>query len=364
MIDLLVLKIRTPHKPFGSVRYIEREDGTDGVTKCLTKNVRLYSDGAVIRVTSLNHGTQIGIRCCPAKALQGHNIFGTNNVIGLAHKLIEYVLAALGVEASQEQFEAWEGGEFEILALDITHRFGADSHPLVSRVLTHLFRTTSLQLRPTPIYPGIGVRMMAPHRQASWLFYDKRLEFDDKRHKEGAYLLPFIGVDKPGAKTIVDLLRQSASENIRAELKLGKTYLKEHKQNVGSAWSRKRVMDTYFQELGLLRLGAVPSVEHAKVLLDRLIHPKLRQTFIGWLQGEDLSTYGNRQTLRGRRRAILEAAGIDIWQDVVPLKTSPLHLADIFDVDNLLPDFPDWADQYPAVCYKGHPIPSQSDVIS
>lgn len=135
MIDLLEVRIRVSHLRFGTLRFLKREDGTDGITKCLTKNVRLYDGGAIIYVTSLNNGKQIGIRCCPAKVLQGHNIFGTNNVVGLAKKLIEYTLSALELEADQERIEAWARGEFEIRAMDITHRFAVCSHYLVSRIV-------------------------------------------------------------------------------------------------------------------------------------------------------------------------------------------------------------------------------------
>jgi hypothetical protein len=356
MIDLLDIRIYFQHKPFGTLRFLKREDGTDGVTKCLTKNVNLYDDGAVIHVTSLNNGKKIAIRCCPPKVLQGHNIFGTNNVIGLANKLIKYVLAALGLNASQEQVNAWERGEFEIQAIDITHRFAVESHPLVSRLITHLVRTTSLRFRPTPICPGIGVRMLAPCRQANWLFYDKLLEFEDKRKKEAKYLRALIGKNSD-TDAIENLLRQEASMNMRAELKLEKNYLKENRLSHGSAWGRGKAKEIYFQELELLRLGVIPSVEYAKVLLDRLTEPKLRQTFIVWFHGENLSTYGNRQTLRGRQNAILNAVGIDILNDAMPLKNPPLNMADVFDADNVLPDFPEWAHQYPRVSYKGQDLP-------
>lgn len=356
MIDLLDLVIPIQHKRFGTLRFLKREDGTDGLTKCLTKNISLYENGAVIRATSLNKGKQIAIRCCPAKVLQGHNIFGTDNVVGLANTLIGYVLAALGFDADREQLEAWERGEFEVRALDITHRFPVESHPLVSRVIAHLFRCTPMQLRPAAIYPGVGVRLLAPCRTAEWLFYDKRREFDDKRYKEAKYLRALIG-STPDTDAVESLLRKEASANLRAELKLEKKYLKAHELSVGSAWSRGTAKEIYFRELELLGLGAIPSVEHAKVLLDRLTAPKLRQTFLGWMHGEDLTTYGSRQTLRGHRMAIVDAIGIDILHDVVPHQAPPLNIAGIFCAENALPNFPQWASRHPAAAYRGQELP-------
>jgi hypothetical protein len=86
-------------------------------------------------------------------------------------------------------------------------------------------------------------------------------------------------------------------------------------------------------------------------------------SYAGWFHGEDLSTYGNRQTLRGRRNAILKAVDVDIVQDVMPLETPPLKFVDIFDSGKVLPDFPEWADQHPAVCYKGQDIPRRASTI-
>ncbi|MDB5761643.1 MAG: hypothetical protein JWQ21_638 [Herminiimonas sp.] len=356
MIDLLDFVIRIRHKPFGTVRLLKREGGTYGVTKHLSKKVSLFDDGALMLVTSIKNGTEIAIRCCPGKVLQGHNIFGTDYLNGLAIKLIEYVLAVLDLEADQAQWTAWKDGDFEIRAVDITYRFALDSHLLLSRLIAHLARTMPMKYLPTPICPGIGVRMSVAERRVEWLFYDKQLEFADKRFKEAKYLEALIG-DDAACAMIEALLPQEASQNIRTELKLGSGFLQMNNLNTGSKWTKERVKEIYFEELKFLRLDAVPSIAHGKVLLDRLTDPKLRQTFLGWLCGEDLSTYGNPQTLRLRRYAILEIINIDILLDVMPLNDPPCKMADVFNVDNKLPDFPDWVTQYPAVAYKGRDLP-------
>ncbi|MEO8734902.1 MAG: hypothetical protein ABI380_00025 [Edaphobacter sp.] len=187
--------------------------------------------------------------------------------------------------------------------------------------------------------------------------YDKLQEFDDKRNREDQYLLALVE-DDADIKAIEALLRQEATGNIRTELKLDSSYLVKHDLATGADWGdKKMVKELFLAELEALGLERVSSLAHGLRLLDDLADPKLRATFFIWLHGEDLSTYHERQTLAARRKAIKAAIGIDILLDQVPTPKSPVDIEDIFCEDRILPDWPEWTKQYPALYYAGGGLP-------
>jgi hypothetical protein len=356
MIDLIDLNIEIEHKPFGTKRLVEREDSPVTIAKYFSKKVQLYAGAAPIDVTSLSNGTRIAIRCCPLKPLQGHNIFGTDNVIGLGYKLISYVLSVLGIHASSKQLDNWKRGEFELEEIHITYRFSVDVHQSVGRVLAHILRNSSIKLRPTPLRKGTGIILKGVSTGTSWLLYDKLREFEDKRKHEGKYLSAVIGDGAVAVGPIYKRLRDAATNSIRSELKLDKRYLDKHGLDTGAVWNPTTVKSVYLRELKLLRLGAVPSLKFAELLLDSIVDKKLRFTFLAWMQGEDLSLYYSTQTMNTHRKAILAAVGIDIKLDRVPFKKTTVNIADIFCEANMLPNFPDWTVRHPTVAYKGQDL--------
>lgn len=357
MIDLLDIQIDIPHTPFGANRVIRQEDSNVGIGKRLTKKVGLYFNASSLLVTSLDNGRRIAIRCSPLKAMQGHNIFGTDRLRELGYHLICYVLETMEIPAGATKFKRWERGHYAIHELHITYRLRVGSHLFVLRVLRHLLRKLNVKLRPAWMKKGIGIEFNSPNPGATWSMYDKLQEFDDKRNHEDQYLRALVG-EGADIDAIEALLRQEATGNIRAELKFDRPYMVKHDLAAGADWGDKeKVKKVFLAELDALGLDRVPSIAHGQRLLDGLTDPKLRTTFFLWLHGEDLSTYHERQTLTARRKAIKAAIGIDIQLDQVPTTKSAVDIEGIFCGDNILPDKPEWIDDYPALYYKGLGLP-------
>jgi len=343
MDDLLSTTIDIIHKPFGSSRTIKREDST-GNTKRLSKTLRINQ--VPVYVTSLNGGTQINIRCCPLKVLQGHNVFGTNQVKKLGHKLIVMVLKELGINATQDQLCAWKVGEFQIDEIHLTHRFPVSGFGL-RRVLAHIHRYSSKYLRPSFIDKGIGVTLKAPHLE--WIFYDKYIEFVDKRKKEQKYLKVVAG---DNAERTGKLLQRSASKSIRAELKLSKEYLKDNVLDRGKHWTVGKAIEVFTLELNRLCLGQIPSLPEMPMLYKQIVDPKLRSIVILWANGEDLSNHYGRTSLQKYRKAIRDEHGFDVLKDQPVLKPASINLLDIFDSTNMLTGFPKWVQKFPELAFR------------
>lgn len=354
MIDLVDLSINVRHKPFGNVRKIEKEHSTK--TDFFSKKIRLYDGGAQVIVTSMGEGKKIGIRCSPLKVLQGHNIFGDDNVKGFCYHLIHFVLQKLKIPATPKQHVAWKSGEYDLENLDITYHFAAASNDIARRNVLHVFRNIKVKQCPEFMKKGFGFEMQAPHPFARWSMYLKLIEFADKRNNEHNYLSALVR-NRSKYTVVEKRLREAASNSIRLELKLDADYLEKNHLNRGSAWTSAKVKEIYLEELDLLRLGTIPSIDHAASLLDRLEKSNLRLTFIAWMCNELESTLQSRETRATHRQAIRETVGIDITLDRVPLKVSPVSIADVFSLVNMLPAFPDWIDKYPQVGYRGKGVP-------
>ncbi|MBI4807739.1 MAG: hypothetical protein HY799_02140 [Nitrosomonadales bacterium] len=346
MIDLLSITDDIPHKPFGSVRKKETEDG-EVKTKQFTKT--LYINHVPVFVTSLNNGTQINIRCCPLKIFQGHNVFGTNSLMKLSTRLIVEVLRQLEIKPSKAQLRNWMRGEFQVDELHVTNRFLVSKYPMVRKVIFHIKRYSSETLCPSSLRKGIGVTLKAPHGKAVWLFYDKRQEFSDKRTKEQKYLRAVIG---DGAEHVKDLLLRLASKSVRAELKLSKRYLRAHGLDRGKAWAANTATEVFVRELELLGLGKIPALPELPKLYTEIEDPKLRSIVILWAHGEDMTEHYAPSTVRKFRKAVMDQLGIDILKDQPALESASVNLSDIFAPCKMLTGFPKWARKYPELALR------------
>lgn len=344
MKDLISSTIEVDHKPFGSKRIIERENST-GNTKHMSKKV-LINKVPVI-VTSLNNGTEINIRCCPLKVLQGHNVFGTNSLSKLFPRIIVEVLNQLGIEPTAEQLREWRRGEFQVNEIHLTHRFPVESYSTVLKVISHILRYTSISMLPTPIRKGVGVALRTPN--VEWLIYDKHLEFADKRTKEQKYLEAVAGVHAEEAKL---LLLKLSSKSIRAELKLDKDYLVGNGLDRGKNWTASKVIEVFVRELGLLHLGDLPALTQMPEVYAGVADVKLRDVLMLWGSGKDMSTHVGKTTRERYRREIKKLLGIDILKDQPTLEPASINLSDIFDTQKMLTGFPKWSRDYPELALR------------
>ena len=352
MIDLLSIDIDKIHRPFGNKNL--KENTKTGIVrlKQLSDKVQLYPDANHIIVTSSDNGTRINIRCSPLKPLQGHNVFGTDHVIGLGYKLIQFVLDNLGIVASASELRAWERGEYKLREIHLTYHFGLPSHALLKPLVTHILRTIHVQYRPAFIKTGVGITLQSPTPHVEWMLYDKLQWMKDMRHKEYGRLLALV-CDEKTADDIWQHLLKAAASALRMELRLFEQYLKTNGLDEPAKWPKGKPREIFLKELASLRLGKVPALESVLPLLNALRDDqRLRQTFRLWMIGDDIQTYCSASTARSHRRRIEELTGIDILLDRPPLQ-SQFDLAALFHQENIVPKHPDWIEQYPQAYYQG-----------
>lgn len=353
MIDLIDIKIDIDHMSFGNERIVVNEISGSEKAKNFSIKIPLYAGGTPIIVTSMDNGKAIAIRACPLKAFQGHNVFGTDNVLALALKLIRNVLSQRRIRYTPEQWCAWQRGEITLEALDITYRFELPENTTATLICEHMLRRVGTTFKPAWLTQGVGVRLQVPGRNAEWVFYDKRKELNDKRLLARTQLEAVIGND---SAPVWNALLATAGNSIRAELKLSKAYLQREQLDAVAAWSPAVPQQVYYSELAKLRLGAAASIEVIRDSIADLQDKKLMQTLLLWMHGEDMRSLFALSTLKSRRREILDLIGVDILHDVPSLQR--LKLSEIFAKSNACPTFPAWCNDYPAAAFRGRQAPA------
>lgn len=344
MIDLVDITFPFRHKPFGTERIKVPENAVakQTISKRFSRTVSLQPNGIPIKVTSLDSGSSINIRATPLTPLQGHNVFGSNDVRMLCSTLICAVVKALKLTYTEQQRAAWQAGDFALNALDITQRFALPDGVTQKQIFEHILRNSAWESRPAVIPEGTGVRVEAPRRNAAFLFYDKAQKLADQRTRSFKYLRAVVGED---AAKIWQGLNVAASNSVRVELKLEKKYLSQHKLTRGAAWTEEKVRKIFWEEIAHLRLESYVPLEQLRDKIDG-VDKHLRNILELWARDAPVKSLCPVSTFDRHRRAIRKATGIDILLDRPMI--DPLPLAEIFSVDNMRPDFPKWASSYPA----------------
>ena len=328
MIDLLDVLVYIKHIPFGNKRIKESPDSIQLGTDRYSSNVQFHDGGSPLKVMSIHDGQAISIRCSPLKALQGHNVFGTNNVCAIASAIICRTLDQLEITYSREQVQEWAAGHFEIRAIDITHRLKLPNGITVLGLCDHLRRTAPHQFRPQWLDFGIGVRL-SPRSEcgAQWVLYDKHQELLDKRKHARAHLEAVVGRE---VQSVWNDLLKIARSTVRAELKLSHQFLKRYGLTDGHKWTVSSAQSLYFAALNELPVDApIPIGKASALIRDK----RQRLTFALWAADHNPRDEIALSTFRAHRRAILDSTGIDIAKHVP--KTFAEPLSSILSRDNL-----------------------------
>lgn len=348
MIDLIDIKIQLQHQPFGNERLklVENSRVSSPTSKRFSKKIALQPNGPLIDVTSLDNGSVIHIRDCPLTPLQGHNVFGSDDVCLLGSTLIRAVLDQLSIAYTDEHRQAWEAGEFVVDALDITHRFTLPENLSQKQIFDHIRTKSAWEFRPSVISVGTGVRLAAPRHNAAFVFYDKLQKLKDQRTHSFRHLRAVVGDD---ARDIWTGLQKAAANSVRAELKLSKEYLERHRLNRGSAWTIEKTRQVYWVEMEKLRFEAHVPLSRLRHAINRVKSRPLRHALELWARGAELDSIYVKSTLDRHRSKILRMTGVDILLDVPMIEALPL--SEIFCRKNLRAAFPKWARKFPACAF-------------
>jgi II/X family phage/plasmid replication protein len=260
----------------------------------------------------------------PAKFFQGHNVFGSADMPGLARSLAYTVLDNLDLPGTDEQMPAIQRAEFELGKIDLNRSLH------VGTLLNARSAVRSLSDTATMKYRGRG--SLCEDGTAYWAKHSRRssLKCYAKGHELTAHPLP---KDLPFRSELL----QHAQALLRIELVIRTMELKERGLNMVCNWEHNTGTLLFDEFLGNLEVSN--SIELAPEFLSEL-PPRLRLAYDSWMRGTDLRVTLPRMTFYRYRQALLPY-GVDL------LTLNPAQRSNVVPMVKILEavpvGIPDWA---------------------
>lgn len=246
-------------------------------------------------------GTCIEVSGNPSKFLQGHNLFGSNDLIGLVSGMMRAIFAKVPqLTPSQIDLDMIDRGSYLLSRVDIAECWALQNRRQVRTAISTLAACTNLTHRPgkasitgeTTCYWGKNSRRWALKA------YCKGDEIEKKGHRLPLELMGIFG------------LEQYADTALRFELVLRGMELKDTEMDLHLAanWGDNTAQEVYDSYLSRLNIS-----EATMIKTDELIQlkPRLRAVYELWMQGHDLRSMYPRKTFYRYRKEFMEH-GIDI----------------------------------------------------
>lgn len=281
MIDYIHAQIKCQHKPFGKiVRYIDPETGE---INDYSQKLNLKNKSANIRVKSMNDGTLLSISGNPLSFLQQHNLFGSNNLLGLVYEIFKKVTSILSIEVDELTAQDVRAGEYELFRVDSAFNFRMPNNDLVKKVVREIAWCWFEQNKNVSTYRDQTAYLNQHSKHWALKFYAKYQQMISS------------GMRYPSKEKLLEY----ASTIVRGELTLRRPELIDRELNYGSDWAGislpKELLIEAIDQSGLtgeVKLRLVPDeVEE--------LSPALKRNYIAWTHGESINElYGQANYYR------------------------------------------------------------------
>ena len=144
-IDFIEFEADYHHKALGTLLPNVRGNDTHWAADQKIKIKAYAADTAICRSLDIDeqgYAARIRVKCCPARALQTHNIVFPHGIKDTVRLLLVGVIKATGGRATSEEKQRWQAGEIEVREVDITgyHR----AHRSHVEPMLELFRANNL----------------------------------------------------------------------------------------------------------------------------------------------------------------------------------------------------------------------------
>lgn len=262
----------------------------------------------------------------PVKFLQGHNLFGTNDIRHLMRLFFDKLLeqSPLGLCPDPFQYDLIQDGHYELTRVDINESWHLNNSREVQAWIRAVGETAYLKHRGAGQFTGDTAYFGKNSRRWGLKCYSKGLEILAKGHK------------LPPELCIPEML-EYADKALRIEAFIRQLELKRRGLNLVSNWDIDTPTELLLECISKLELSDVYMLDES--VLDTL-PPRLRMTYNAWLNGEDLkSIYTQRTFYRVRKE--MEKYGIDISSKSPKEKNNVIPLIRVLEAKPV--GIPDWA---------------------
>lgn len=269
--------------------------------------------------------TQILLDGNPAKWLQGHNAFGSDNLIQLVEAVMHRLIPLLDLTPSPYDYECWNKGLYALKRVDCTAMW-----ELPRRVdIRSWLRAAEMQSKSRhgrPVTKGGTLYFGKNSKRWSVKFYSKGDEIEAKGHK-----LPYEMDQR-------DKLIEWVDNKLRGELTLRSLQLKDKQLSVAAQWSESTPIEQLVAYIGTLNMSEQFSI--TPVNLEGL-PARLIAVYKLWKEGEDLRALYPKASFYRYRSEFLKL-GIDI---AIKQPSKPENVIPLVRVlrPEAISQVPDWA---------------------
>jgi len=269
---------------------------------------------------------QIYISGNPTKFLQGHNLFGPNDLVSIMGKFFDELLTHknLGLCPDPFQYANIKDGHYELTRVDVNETWHLNSQKDVQAWIRAVGETAYLKHRGAGQFSGDTAYFGKNSRRWALKCYSKGLEILAKGHK----LPPELATPE---------MLEYAQKALRIEGVTRQLELKRRQLHVASNWDIDTAEELLLEYISKLEMSDVYMLKDD--VLDSL-PPRLRLTYQAWLNGDDLKTVLPRPTFYRYRKQILEY-GVDISSKSPKEKSNVIPLIRVLEAKPV--GIPDWA---------------------
>ena len=262
----------------------------------------------------------------PTKFFQGHNVFGTDDIHGLATAISLHVLGKLPqLNVQEHDLANMHMGRIELARTDLTGMYSLGTQAHATSAVRAMGERATMRHRGRANISREGTAYWGKHsRRTSIKAYAKGVEIrDHKMHRD----LPYY-----------DEIFTWAQDKLRIEVVLRGMELKDRGLNLLANWQQNTAAQLYAEFVG--KLNVPDNIELDPPAVDAL-KPRLRLAYDSWMRGTDLRVALPRKTFYRYRAELLEH-GIDIVTvRPSPAKSNVLPLVRILEAKPV--SVPEWA---------------------
>jgi II/X family phage/plasmid replication protein len=332
MIDWVTCELPCFHRePIvgGSVTKIDQHGVIDWSTQIPLTVVGSHDSSLRIRTTRVDEygqGTMIRVDGNPVKWLQGHNLFGTDDLLGLVGAMMDRLVPLLGMAPTFMDRKHWQVGAYHLTRIDCTQMFDVGSTPNALAWIRQAEQSASLSHRGRgQITKGSTLYFGKHSRRWSLKFYAKGPEFE--KHTS------------PALKTL-PALSSYAERALRCEVVMRSMELKARGLDIAANWAENDPHAVTMGILGGLHMDDVTALTPERI--DGL-KPSLHAVYQLWKEGHDIRGMYPKPTFYRYRKQLLDALSIDI-ANVQPRDAEPSNVVPFLRIIEAKPmGVPDWA---------------------
>lgn len=287
-----------------------------------------YDSSMTVRTTLVDangHTEQVELSGNPVKFLQGHNVWGSQDLPNLVVELVLKVSHHLSIIQPPQFLAALMSSHGTISRVDINEMFDLGTRSNVLTYLHHIGENSRTRAQ-SAVTSGTTVYLNKTSRRWSIKLYSKGQEVELPRN------------NKQGTLKLTDSLKSYTDPMLRIELTLKSNELRENGLHLLSAWNGvecDQVFDDYYSRL------TMPDQQLLEIP-DNLPN-SLKLTYVSWFEGHDIRSMVSRPTFYRHRKQLLEF-GIDISLSSSKGRTDPSKVVPLVRTITLKPAVvPSWA---------------------